>query len=57
MSPKELIYIKDALSFEKSMETICSNNAQMLQDKELENFVTQLSTQHQQTFKKFYDLV
>ena len=41
MSPKELLYIEDALGHEKQMKDCCTDYANMLQDGELKNFVQQ----------------
>ncbi|MCC8022454.1 MAG: hypothetical protein LIO46_01520 [Clostridiales bacterium] len=57
MSPKELLYIEDALGHEQAMQTICQDSAQRIQDPELKQLVNQLCTQHQQIFSQFYNLV
>ena len=57
MSPKELLYVEDALGHEKQMKTCCCDFASQLQDGELKTFVEQLSAQHQQTFTQFYNLL
>lgn len=57
MSPKELMYIEDALSHEEFLQTQCQQAAQALQNPELKNYVTQLASQHQQLFQKLYQLV
>lgn len=57
MSPKELLYIEDALGHEQAMQTICTDCANRLQDQELKMFVTQLADQHQQKFNQFLNLV
>ena len=46
MSPKELLYIEDALGHEKQ-----------LSDGELKSFVSELSGKHQASFNKFYGLL
>lgn len=57
MSPKELMYIEDALSHEEFLQTQCQQAAQALQNQELKNYVTQLANQHQQLFQQLYQLV
>lgn len=57
MSPKELMYIEDALSHEEFLQTQCQQAAQALQNPELKNYVNQLAGRHQQLFQKLYQLV
>ena len=57
MSPKELIYIEDALGHEEHMYKACEVTASQLQDSELKNFVTQLSSKHKQNFSQMYQLL
>lgn len=57
MSPKELLYIEDALEHEKQMKDSCTNFAVQLQDAELKNFVQGLCTKHQTNFERFYGLL
>ncbi len=57
MSPKELIYVEDALSHEQMMQKKCSDLASKLQDQDLRTFVTQLADKHRQTFSEFYSLL
>ena len=57
MSPKELMYIEDALSHEQFLAAQCQQAAQSLQNPELKNYVNQLAQQHQQLFNKLYQLV
>lgn len=57
MSPKELLYIEDALGHEKQMKTVCQDFTSQLQDPELKNFVQDLCTKYQQTFQQFYGLL
>ena len=42
MSPKELLYIEDALGHEQFLKTQCQDTANNLQDGELKNYVSQL---------------
>ena len=57
MSPKELLYVEDALGHEQQMKKSCCDFASQLKDGDLRNFVTQLSARHQQTFDGFYTLL
>ncbi|WP_394525137.1 hypothetical protein [Lacrimispora sp. JR3] len=57
MSPKELIYIEDALGHEKFLKTQFQDAAQNLQDPELKACVQELTQKHQQLFDSFYNLV
>lgn len=57
MSPKELLYIEDALGHEQFLKTQCQDTANNLQDGELKNYVTQLVMKHDELFKQFYNLV
>ena len=54
MSPKELLYIEDALGHEKQMQTACSDFASQIKDPELKSFVQELCTKHSQSFERFY---
>lgn len=57
MSPKELLYIEDALGHEKHMHTCCTAYASQIQDGELKTFVEQLASKHQQNYSKLYSLL
>ena len=57
MSPKELMYIEDALSHEQFMVTQFRQAEQALQDPALKQCVRQLLNEHQQLFQKLYQLV
>ena len=57
MSPKELLYIEDALGHEKQMKDCCSDFASRLQDAELKNFVQDLCRKHQNNFDRLYGLL
>ena len=57
MSPKELLYIEDALGHEKFLISQCQQAAQALQNPELKQYVNQLAQQHQQLFQKLYQLI
>lgn len=57
MSPKELLYIEDALGHEQFLKTQCQDTANNIQDGELKNYVSQLVMKHDELFKQFYNLV
>ncbi len=57
MTPKELMYIEDALGHEKQMQTLCSDLATRLQDGELKNYVSSLACKHNDNYNKFYSLL
>ena len=57
MSPKELMYIEDALGHETFLQNKCRQAAQALTNPELKSYVTQLANQHQQLFQKLYGLM
>lgn len=57
MSPKELLYIEDALGHEQHLQAKCQSTAGQLQDQELKTFIEQQLTKHRQLFNQFYQLV
>lgn len=57
MSPKELLYIEDALGHEQFLMTQCQEAVQQLQDSELKQYAQQMYNKHQQIFSNFYGLV
>lgn len=57
MSPKELMYLEDALSHEQFLVNQCRQAAQALQNPELKQYANQLASQHQQLFQQLYQLV
>ena len=57
MSPKELMYIEDALSHEQFLAAQCQQAAQSLQNPQLRQYVTELANKHNQLFKQLYQLV
>ena len=57
MSPKELLYIEDALGHEKQVKATCQSSANLLEDAELKNFVAKLGEKHQACFDSFYKLL
>ena len=57
MSPKELLYIEDALGHARYLTTQCQNAAQQLQDPALRSQVEQLAGSNQALFNRFFNLV
>ena len=57
MTPKELLYVEDALGHEQQMKKSCTDFSNQLQDPALKNFVSQLSARYQKTFDEFYRLL
>ena len=57
MSPKELLYIEDALGHTQFLMTQCRTAASQLTDPALRNEAQRLVTEHQKLFASFYNLV
>ena len=57
MTPKELLYIEDALGHTRFLMTQCSLAANQLTDPELKSRVQQIINGNQKLFTQFYDLV
>ena len=57
MSPKELLYVEDALGHENILKAQCQEALNNLTDPELKGFVQQMMNNHQQLFSQFYQLV
>ena len=57
MSPKELMYIEDALGHEQFLQTQCHQAEQALSDPRLKELSRQLGQQHQQLFQKLFQLI
>ena len=57
MSPKELLYVEDALGHEKILKAQCQQALNELTDPELKGFVPQMMNDHQQLFSQFFQLV
>lgn len=57
MTPKELLYIEDALGHQKYFETKCKETAAKLEDTQLKECVEELEKKHQQIFQSFYGLL
>lgn len=57
MTPKEVLYLEDALSHTQFLMTQCRTAAAQLTDPTLKDQVQQLLQDNQQLFRQFYDLV
>ena len=57
MSPKELLYVEDALGHEKILRAQCEQALNSLTDPDLKNLVQQMMQKHQELFTQFYNLV
>ena len=57
MSPKELLYIEDALGHEVQMKAACTDFQSKLQDPDLKNFVNQITQKHTECFNRMYGLL
>ena len=57
MTPKELLYVKDALDHEQHMQQKCQETAAQLPDKSLQNYVKKLENRFCEHFEVFYDTV
>ena len=57
MSPKELLYIDDALGHEKFLITQCQQAAAALSDPQLRDCAMRMGKAHQELFDQFYQLV
>ena len=57
MSPKELLYIEDALGHTKQIKTVCRDFVSQLEDAELSNLVQSIAQKQQQTFDRIYNLL
>ncbi len=57
MSPKELLYIEDALGHTQQIKTVCTDFSSQLGDTELSNFVQDIARKQQQVFERFYNLL
>lgn len=57
MSPKELLYIEDALGHARFLTAQCREAAAQLTDPVLREQALQLANSNQQLFDRFYNLV
>ncbi|MBQ8408186.1 MAG: hypothetical protein IJY39_04920 [Clostridia bacterium] len=57
MSPKELLYIEDALGHEQQIKCLCTDAANQVQDPELKNLISSITQRHTEGFNRFYGLL
>ena len=57
MTPKELLYVQDALSHAQHMQLKSCNYAAQIKDPQLKAFVEQLSKKHQQHYDRLLQLL
>lgn len=57
MSPKELMYLEDALSHEQFLKTQCQQAMNALTDPQLKSYVQQMMQKHQQLFTTLYQVI
>ncbi|MEA5039845.1 MAG: hypothetical protein VB086_08405 [Clostridiaceae bacterium] len=57
MSPKELLYIEDALGHEAYLHTCSNEHANQLQDPQLRQLAQQLAGSHRQRFDSLLALL
>ena len=57
MTPKEVLYVEDALNHVQFMQQQCCEAASCLQDEALKQQVQQMLDKNHQTFQQFYSLV
>ena len=57
MTPKELLYIEDALGHEQFFQSKCAETAASLQDPRLRACVEQMASTHKRIFENFYGML
>ena len=57
MSPKEMLYVEDALGHEKFLKSQCQQAVNSLVDPDLKNLAQQLLQKHTELFNQFYQLI
>ena len=57
MSPKELLYIEDALGHMCENKKCCTDFADQVQDASLRNLLQDITSKQTETFDKFYSLL
>ena len=57
MTPKELLYIEDALGHETEMQTVFCDFASQMNDADLQQFVQEISQKQSDDFKQLYALL
>ncbi|NLT57720.1 MAG: hypothetical protein GXX99_02015 [Clostridiales bacterium] len=50
MTPKELMYLEDAMGMEQQLQTKCTDYAEKMQDPKLKNLLSQLAQDHQKRY-------
>lgn len=50
MTPKELLYLEDAMGMEQQLKIKCMDYSCKIQDPQLKNMVSQLAQEHQRHF-------
>ena len=57
MSPKELMYIEDALAHTKFMKEKCQHASTQVTDQKLKQLFEQISSKHKMLFDSLYGLL
>ena len=57
MSPKELLYIEDALGHEQYLKTQCLEVESKIQDPQLKSIVSELISKHESIFNQFMSVL
>ena len=57
MSPKELLYIEDALGHEQQIKALCADSACTVTDLDLKNLISSVAQKHSECFNRFYGLL
>ena len=57
MSPKELLYIEDALGHVKQIKTVCNDFSNQVTDTELSNLLSDIAKKQQNAFDRIYNLL
>jgi len=57
MSPKELMYIEDALAHMKFMKEKCQHTAETVTDDQLKQLLERVSNKNQMMFDQIYQLL
>ena len=57
MSPKELLYIEDALGHAEESKKCCADFSNQVQDPALKNLLSDLSAKQSGLYAKFYSLL
>ena len=57
MSPKELLYIEDALGHEQQIKCLCTDSASSVTDPDLKNLISSVAQKHTECFNRFYGIL